>query len=814
MKKWTRFLYTPNLPLEKNEDGSFRRVTACKEHIELSRRAAREGMVLLKNNGPLLPLKEGTKVALLGKGTIDYVKGGGGSGDVTCAWTKNLYEGLKELPGAVDIFQETVQFYQDYVESEYAKGGMPGLIPEPALPSDLLEKAAAYTDTAILSISRYSGEGWDRSSSMGAPNKEPFYKWDKDFTDRNAQLFPRGDFYLTEQEEALVAQVTEKFAKIIVVMNVGGMVDTSWFAANDKISSVLMAWQGGMDGGLAAAELLTGKDVPSGKLADTFAARLEDYPSTEGFHASDDYVEYTDDIYVGYRYFETIPGAAEKVIYPFGYGLSYTEFTLGTPFVRTYEDYLLFTVSVTNTGTVPGREVVQLYYSAPQGKLGKPARVLASYRKTYVIEPGKKEDITLILHIPDMASYDDTGAVCKSAWVLEKGTYSFYIGTDVRSARKAGYSFTLPQDAVMEQLTSHLAPSLLTKRLRADGTYEDLPKTQLRDFDASAITPLDETEFEGTTPSVRARSHHHIVKEFMEGVQAPPQLIDVADGKITMKEFIATLSDEDLAYLVSGIPNTGCANTYGWGGQPEHGIPAVMTADGPAGLRILPEAGVETTAFPCSTLLACTWDPDIVGAVGAAGGSEVKENNIGIWLTPAVNIHRSPLCGRNFEYYSEDPLLAGRQAAAMVRGIQDNNIAATVKHFALNNKETNRKESDSRCSERAIREIYLKPFEIIVKEARPWSIMTSYNRINGCRASECKELLTDILRGEWGFEGAVTTDWWAHGEHYKECTAGNDIKMGCGYPERLLAAMEKDALTREDMEKAAENILNVILKLD
>lgn len=288
----------------------------------------------------------------------------------------------------------------------------------------------------------------------------------------------------------------------------------------------------------------------------------------------------------------------------------------------------------------------------------------------------------------------------------------------------------------------------------------------------------------------------------------------VAEGTCSMEDFIAQLSDEDLAYLISGTPNTGVANTFGYGNLPEFGIPNAMTADGPAGLRIEPKCGVCTTAFPCATLIACTFNPDVAYAVGAAGGAEVKENNIAVWLTPAINIHRSPLCGRNFEYYSEDPYLTGKMAAAMVRGIQSQNVGATVKHFACNNKETNRMDSESRVSERALREIYLKAFEIIVKEADPWSIMTSYNIINGHRASENHDLLTGILKGEWGYKGMVTTDWWTHGEHYKEALAGNDIKMGCGYPERLLEAMKLGAITREDMIPCAERVLRLLLKIE
>ena len=292
------------------------------------------------------------------------------------------------------------------------------------------------------------------------------------------------------------------------------------------------------------------------------------------------------------------------------------------------------------------------------------------------------------------------------------------------------------------------------------------------------------------------------------------QLIDVAEGKMTLDAFIASLTDEDLAWLLGGQPNAGVANTFGYGNLPDFGVPNAMSADGPAGLRILPEVGVATTAFPCATLLACTWNPELAEAVGRAAGAEVKENNIAAWLAPGVNIHRNPLCGRNFEYYSEDPLLTGHMAGALIRGVQSNGVAATAKHFALNNKETNRKQSDSRASERAIREIYLRAFEIIVKQYDVWSVMTSYNLINGHRASEYADMITGVLREEWGFDGLVTTDWWTSGEHYKECAAGNDMKMGAGFPLRLLEALRVGALKRSDMELAAKHILGMILKLD
>ena len=301
---------------------------------------------------------------------------------------------------------------------------------------------------------------------------------------------------------------------------------------------------------------------------------------------------------------------------------------------------------------------------------------------------------------------------------------------------------------------------------------------------------------------------------FWRGDPKPLQLEQVASGEVTLDSFIATLTDEDLAWLLGGQPNTGVANTWGLGNQPRRGIPNIMTADGPAGLRVNEDTGVCTTAFPCATLLACTWDPDLAYAVGAAGALEVKENNIGVWLTPGVCIHRNPLCGRNFEYFSEDPLLTGKQAAALVRGIQSQRVAATPKHFALNNKETNRRGSDSRASERAIREIYLRQFEIIVKESQPWAIMSSYNIINGVRASENADLLTHILREEWGFDGMVTTDWWTLGDHAREAAAGNDLKMPIGHTDSLLSSLREGRVSRAELEAAAHNILTLILRVD
>ena len=801
--KWQRVKYQPNTPL--GADGQ--KVTASKAHTELSKQAAKEGMVLLKNDNGLLPFEKGTRLAVFGKASADYVKGGGGSGDVTVSYTVSLDAGLKALSDYVSVYEDLSNFYCKNVRDQYEAGTAPGMTVEPAVPEDLLKKARAYTDTALITICRFSGEGWDRTSDYdnGVESGEPMWK-------AAQKVFERGDFYLSDAEQRMVETVKKTFPKVAVVLNVGGVVDAKWFANDPQIQSVLMAWQGGMEGGAAAAELLCGIGNPSGKLADTFTKTLEDYPSSYNFHESQDYVDYTDDIYVGYRYFETIPGAAEKVVYPFGYGLSYTTFKWELESVNEADDgTITVRAEVTNTGDKAGKEVLQLYGSAPKGLLDKPAKILLAYAKTRLLEPGDNQLLTLTCKIEDLASYDDLGVLHKSAYVLEQGAYHFYLGTSVRATEELGFVHTEDATRVTEQLSECLAPSSLSKRMRADGSFEELPIKPAHDPDSDDLmTKEEKLHLDGVSPDARAYKGWCL----WNNKDWRLQFDQVADGSVTMDEFVAQLSDEELAHLLGGQPNTGAANTFGFGNLPECGIPNFMTADGPAGLRIQPECGVCTTAWPCATLLACTWNPDIVYAVGEAGAKEVKENNIAIWLTPAINIHRTPMCGRNFEYYSEDPYLVAKQAGAMVRGIQSQHIAATVKHFALNNKETNRKDSNSRVSERAARQIYLKAFERIVKEAKPWCIMSSYNIVNDYRASENHDLLEKLLRDEWGFDGVVTTDWWTMGEHYKEVNAGNDIKMASGNPENLLEALHKGLLTRETMERSVKRLLNVLLKID
>jgi len=763
--KWQRAKYMPCFPLGDNNS----RITESDKHKELSRRAAGEGAVLLKNNNSLLPFKKGTKVAVFGKAQIDYVKGGGGSGNTVVSYIRNIYQGLKMNPEHLEVFDPLSFYYQTYVDEKHAEGFSAGMFDEAAVPADLLKQATEFTDTAIITICRYSTENEDRRN---------------DGTDTY--------FYLTDAEKTMVQTVAENFANVVVLLNVGAMIDASWYAYNNHIQSAVMLWQGGMEGGLAAADILTGKVNPSGKLVDTCAKAFEDYPTSEGFHESEDYVKYTDDIFVGYRYFETVPGKQADVVYPFGYGLSYTSFAISN--LKGYSDdkNIIITLSVTNTGDKAGREVVQVYYSAPQGKLGKAAKELCGFAKTKLLAPGETEDLFIRFAINGMASFDDMGVIAKSCFVLEKGVYNIYVGTSVRDVEKLEFSYELTDDVITEQLHSYCAPERLDKRMKADGSYETV-----------TCEPVQRTVFP---------CEYQIAEK--PDTEEPYKLVHVAEGKVDLDTFIAQLTDEELCHLVGGQPGQGISSTSGMGNLKRVSIPLVMTADGPAGLRSRTVSFIPTTAFPVATCLACSWDVALMEEVGRAMALEVKENNICMFLTPALNIHRSPLCGRNFEYFSEDPFLSGKMAAAKINGIQSQNIVATPKHLACNNKETNRKFSDSIVSERAMREIYLKGFEICVKEAKPKMIMTSYNLINGVPASQNAELLQGILRGEWGYEGLVTSDWVTYKDHVLEVKAGNDIKMPVGEPENLMNALADSSLKREELAICVKRLLEMILWLE
>ena len=790
MKKYARFFYQPCLPLGK--DG--KAVTSSKEHIDISRQCADEGMVLLKNKDNVLPLKSGEKIALFGKASIEYIKGGGGSGEVYSSYVRNIYEGFleKEKEGKVFVYLPLIEFYKNYIREN--EKNIPTKeqinatwdivnnmdfcqkrddmtydtfasmhVKEAEVPDELIKSAAENSDTAVFTISRFSAEGVDRRPVPG-------------------------DYYLSDTEKRLIDKLTENFSKVIIVVDSGAQIDLEYVADNDKVQGILFAWQGGMEGGLAIADILCGDVNPSGKLSDTITKSYDCYENKDDFTENFKFVNYHDDIYVGYRYFETIPGKKTCVRYPFGFGLSYTEFELSGIKCFETDDKIIAVVNVKNTGNFAGKEVVELYYSCPQGKLGKPSIELGAFSKTKLLESGESELLTLSFDKYYLSSFDDLGKIEKSAYVLEHGKYKFYVGTSLRDVQKTDFELDISDDIVVQKLTDYCKPRKIDKRLTSDGSYEKLETTD-RDYIYG--------------------------KNELKKVKAPDKAVmfDKVGEDISLDEFVRQFTEDELIDFVGGHAPTGVANTGCFGGLKRLGVPAVPTADGPAGIRLDTDTGVYTTALPCATLLACTWNTELVSKMGAAVGAEMRENNLGVFLAPAMNIHRNPLTGRNFEYYSEDPTVVGKIAAAFVRGVQSEKASVSVKHFACNNKEADRFESDSRLSERALREIYLKGFEICVREGKPWTVMSSYNLINGQHTSESWELLTGILRNEWGYDGMVETDWGVKNDPVAEVRAGNDLKMPSGYNNDLKKGLEDGVITRADLELCVGRILKMFMKL-
>ena len=786
-RHWQRAKYVPAWPL--GEDG--RAVTGCDAHKALCRRAGAEGMVLLKNNG-ILPLKKGQKIALFGSGQIAFEQGGSGAGIVFSAYNRSLYEGLRAKD--VEIFEPLSDFFKNHYEKELAyvlenyafgrdknnRGTAPMLGEftavekfnlrgrEAVIPAELVEKAAEFTDTALICISRTCGEFYDRELE--------------------------GNFTLKPQERLMIETVKENFANVVVVLNIGAQIESAWLL-DEKIGAVLYMGTPGMEGGNAAADILCGDVCPSGKLSDTFALSYDDYPTSEIFNESDYYANYEEDIFVGYRYFETIPGAKEKVAFPFGFGLSYTTFAHSVVSATEEDGKIKIAAKVENTGKVAGKQILQLYCTAPQGKLGKARMILVAFGKTGLLAPGESEVLTLTVDPYLMASYDDTGIWCKSAYILEGGQYILKLGTDVRSTEDV-YTYVVEGDyRLVQQLKERCKCVALPRKMHADGSFEQLPML--------GMPPVQ--EFADPAP-ITAKPAGKVSFDA------------VADGQVTLDEFIAGMTDTQLCELMGGTMNMGVSITSGFGRIRELGIPGFMTSDAPAGIRVRPETGLTPTAFPTADTVANSWDEKLAEEIGTAIAKEIKENNMYAWLGPAMNIHRDPLCGRNFEYYSEDPLVAGKMAAAIVRGAQSQRISASPKHFAANNKEFIRKECDSRVTERALREIYLKAFEICVREGDPKTFMTSYNPVNGIYASESADLQTWILRQEWGFDGLIMTDWNGHGVHGRELKAGSDIKMPRGVVLSLQSYLGDGPRTGGiqigHLQAAARRILKVFLWYD
>ena len=765
------------------------------KYAALARQAVAEGCVLLENEGQALPLRDGERVAVFGRMAFHYYKSGLGSGGlVNTRYVVGILDALKECEG-VHLDEKLMGIYEDWImENPYDEGQGWGRVPWCQKEMDVTEEmldCARRNDVSLVVIGRTAGEDQDNNAKAGS-------------------------YCLTETEEDMIRRVCEVSERTVVVLNVGNIIDMSW-VEKYRPQAVLYVWQGGQEGGNGVADVLTGKVCACGKLTDTIAADIKDYPSTENF--GDPFKNYyKEDIYVGYRYFETF--AKDKVLYPFGYGLSYTTFETRAEILKNTGDEITVSVTVSNTGEVRGKEVVQVYVKVPQGKLGNPARKLIGFAKTKELAPGEQEEVCIVIQKYDMASYDDSGVTGhKSCYVLEEGTYEIFVGSDVRSAVSVGcYE---EEFRVIEELEEAYAPVEKFQRMKAvllsDGTYqavtEDVP-----------IRTIDPQE----------RRANEMPETYVYTGDKGYKLVDVLDKKVSMEEFVAQISEEDLIAMFRGegmcSPKVTAGTAAAFGGVTDGlialGIPVGCCSDGPSGIRM--DCGTKAFSLPNGTSFGCTFNVELVGALYEMTGKELRLNKIDSLLGPGMNIHRNPLNGRNFEYISEDPILTGRICAAQVKAMAKSGIGSTIKHFCGNNQEVGRSTSDSVISERALREIYLKGFEIAVKEGGARSVMTTYGSVNGLWTAGSYDLCTTILRKEWGFDGIVMTDWWAKSNykgHQAEVpvkapmvAAQNDIYMvvsdAKSNPENddVEEMLHAGKITLGELQRNAANILGFLLK--
>lgn len=810
------------------------------EHIQTLRRYAPECMVLLKSNGDF-PLDQPGEIALYGSGARQTIKGGTGSGDVNSRFYVTVEQGLenagftittKSWLDAYDRIRE--QAYQKFVADIKAKAkvegipaimmGMGAVMPEPEyeLPLD------GRGDTALYVLSRVSGEGTDRQPVSG-------------------------DFKLTRTEIMDIRTLAEKYKGFMLVLNVGGVVDLEPVL---EVPNILILSQLGVVTGDALADVLLGKSYPSGKLTTTWAA-WEEYSQIGDFGLEDD-TRYREGIYVGYRYFDTV---GKEPFFPFGYGLGYTQFSITDPVVSLEKSSVTVNVSVRNIGSTAGKEVVQAYVSVPSVKLDQPFQRLAAFAKTEELAPGQEERVSLRFAMEELASYDAERAVN----VLEPGDYVLRIGNSSRDTSICGI-IRLEQEVITARLSNY----------GGEPDFEDWkPDTQ-------HWTYAGEMEERANAPVLLLRAEDFDLQEKPVNADIDPEV----------RRMVAELTDQELAWLCVGhyrtddekrsVIGNAAYTVAGAAGETttrlqEKGIPYLVMADGPAGLRLSPRYGVDEkgiypvgeripaslkafvddevktalgmqggdasvrhgeihdqycTAIPIGTALAQSWNLELCRVCGDIVGDEMVRFGIHLWLAPALNIHRSPLCGRNFEYFSEDPLISGKVAAAITEGVQAHpGCGVTIKHYVCNNQETNRFRSNSVVSERALREIYLRGFEICVKEAGPCAVMTSYNLLNGIHTSEREDIINGILRQEWGFDGIVMSDWviggiefggpkkYPYAQAAKSVKAGNDLWMPgseTDYQDVLSALQgthEEVALTREEAENCAARIVQTAIRL-
>lgn len=769
------------------------RILDWNKYLDTAAKMVSEGIVMLKNNNNALPLDTDKEVAVFGRIQFHYYKSGTGSGGmVNVTKVVNILDGL--IDNGVKVNEKLLDTYRKWDKENpfdlgEGWGGEPWSQKEMPLDEGLVKETAKSCETAIVIIGRTAGEEQDNRLEAGS-------------------------YLLSDDEIAMLTVVREHFKKVVLLLNVGNIIDMTDI---NRIApdAVLYVWQGGMTGGKGTADVLTGKVSPSGKLPDTIAYKASDYPSDANFGREENRDIYAEDIYVGYRYFETF--AKEKVLYPFGFGLSYTEFEIKTEKAEITEGAVKLSVSVKNVGSYKGKEVIEVYCEAPQGRLGKAARVLCGFEKTRELAPQEEQAVEIAVDIAKLASYDDSGVTGnKSCYVLEAGEYKFYVGSDVRSAEYACI-FEQGEDLVTERLTQSLAPVENFERIKpvCEGGAFSIGR------EAVPVSEVDES----------ARRLEKLPKEIAYTGDKGIKLWDVKNGKNTMDEFIAQLSDYDLSCIIRGegmgSPRVTAGTASAFGGVSENlngfGIPAGCCSDGPSGMRL--DCGTKAFSLPNGTMIASSFNKELTSELFTFMGLEMAANKVDCLLGPGMNIHRHPLNGRNFEYFSEDPFLTGKMAAAELKGMAGAGVTGTIKHFCANNRETNRHFIDSVVSERALREIYLKGFEIAVKEGGASSVMTTYGRVNGLWTAGNFDLNTVILREEWGFKGFTMTDWWANiNVRGKEpdktdlaamARAQNDVYMVCPDGEKnddnTLAALENGGIERCELQRNAANICGFLL---
>lgn len=769
------------------------RILDWNKYLDTAAKMVSEGIVMLKNDNNALPLDTDKEVAVFGRIQFHYYKSGTGSGGmVNVTKVVNILDGL--IDNGVKVNEKLLDTYRKWDKENpfdlgEGWGGEPWSQKEMPLDEGLVKETAKSCETAIVIIGRTAGEEQDNRLEAGS-------------------------YLLSDDEIAMLTVVRKNFKKVVLLLNVGNIIDMTDI---NRIApdAVLYVWQGGMTGGKGTADVLTGKVSPSGKLPDTIAYKASDYPSDANFGREENRDIYAEDIYVGYRYFETF--AKDKVLYPFGFGLSYTEFEIKTEKAEITEGAVKLSVSVKNIGSYKGKEVIEVYCEAPQGRLGKAARVLCGFEKTRELVPQEEQVVEIAVDIAKLASYDDSGVTGnKSCYVLEAGEYKFYVGSDVRSAEYA-CSFEQGEDLVTERLTQALAPVESFERIKpvCEGGAFSIGR------EAVPVSEVDES----------ARRLEKLPKEIAYTGDKGIKLWDVKNGKNTMDEFIAQLSDYDLSCIIRGegmgSPRVTAGTASAFGGVSEnlngYGIPAGCCSDGPSGMRL--DCGTKAFSLPNGTMIASSFNKELTSELFAFMGLEMAANKVDCLLGPGMNIHRHPLNGRNFEYFSEDPFLTGKMAAAELKGMAGAGVTGTIKHFCANNRETNRHFIDSVVSERALREIYLKGFEIAVKEGGASSVMTTYGRVNGLWTAGNFDLNTVILREEWGFKGFTMTDWWANiNVRGKEpdktdlaamARAQNDVYMVCPDGEKnddnTLAALENGGIEKCELQRNAANICGFLL---